>query len=558
MPTHDEMRKKTLAEELAELVNPAPRKEIDPDSLNYCEDAPRGFDDEDLFPDGAMGAAPTRKAQERQFRYQPDILLEDATYRGKRISRAELFENGIESEDGGGSTEEDEGEEEEDVGSEEGSEGDDGRAAEIGRMMDDEGQEPSSSSAGEEDEDEEGEEGSSDEYEWRDDKNSRGDDSAGAIRDAGGAEVNGEPSGQRALPNGSLLQDMRDSDFEEEADTRPGPFLREDPETEQLEQQLAMLQEEDQEVLRNMRQHSSKEMSKAASVANQQLLWDRHLEIRILLQRALAMSNRLPRPVIYPLVITHSPDCSSQYQQMSGNLRGLLGNLLELHSALAARQTPLAKAMEDVTEKGNKRSREEAGLDDLWSEVESHHRVLAPFRDAALDKWHRRTVLSSGAGALRNQLRALNQSITTQVAAVMRDPGKFIKRTQLLRALCPRVLCGGPAEPEAMTGETEGEEKGHGVSSLEEDRDPETFDDGEFYQQLLKEFLEASKAGNEVQAKVVKAEKRRKVVDRKASKGRKIRYNVHEKLVNFTTPEHAELPVFAPQLFANLFGHDGT
>lgn len=48
--------------------------------------------------------------------------------------------------------------------------------------------------------------------------------------------------------------------------------------------------------------------------------------------------------------------------------------------------------------------------------------------------------------------------------------------------------------------------------------------------------------------------KQRKAVDRRASKGRKIRYHVHEKLVNFMTPVDLEAPQFAAQLFGNLFG----
>ncbi len=61
-----------------------------------------------------------------------------------------------------------------------------------------------------------------------------------------------------------------------------------------------------------------------------------------------------------------------------------------------------------------------------------------------------------------------------------------------------------------------------GVTSHKDERDPETFDDGEFYQQLLKEFLEYSgNAGNGLAT--VRPAKKRKLVDRKASKGRKIR-----------------------------------
>lgn len=48
--------------------------------------------------------------------------------------------------------------------------------------------------------------------------------------------------------------------------------------------------------------------------------------------------------------------------------------------------------------------------------------------------------------------------------------------------------------------------------------------------------------------------KKRKIVDRRASKGRKIRYNVQEKLVNFMAPRESGSLVLASQLFGNLFG----
>jgi protein AATF/BFR2 len=51
--------------------------------------------------------------------------------------------------------------------------------------------------------------------------------------------------------------------------------------------------------------------------------------------------------------------------------------------------------------------------------------------------------------------------------------------------------------------------------------------------------------------------KRRKAVDRRASKGRKLRYHIHEKLVNFATPVELQAPQFAPNVFANLFGGGG-
>ena len=51
--------------------------------------------------------------------------------------------------------------------------------------------------------------------------------------------------------------------------------------------------------------------------------------------------------------------------------------------------------------------------------------------------------------------------------------------------------------------------------------------------------------------------KQRKSVDRRASKGRKLRYHVHEKLVNFVAPVELQPTQFASQLLTNLFGGGG-
>lgn len=54
---------------------------------------------------------------------------------------------------------------------------------------------------------------------------------------------------------------------------------------------------------------------------------------------------------------------------------------------------------------------------------------------------------------------------------------------------------------------------------------------------------------------ILQVPKKRKVVDRRASKGRKIRYTVMDKLVNFMVPqESALLEDKTPALFSNLFG----
>ncbi|TIA71414.1 hypothetical protein E3P91_02543 [Wallemia ichthyophaga] len=65
----------------------------------------------------------------------------------------------------------------------------------------------------------------------------------------------------------------------------------------------------------------------------------------------------------------------------------------------------------------------------------------------------------------------------------------------------------------------------------------EVFDDGDFYQTLLKEIIE-SKTGEANPEQPLKPNKNKvkKDIDTRATKGRKIKYNVHDKLQNFMVP----------------------
>lgn len=112
-------------------------------------------------------------------------------------------------------------------------------------------------------------------------------------------------------------------------------------------------------------------------------------------------------------------------------------------------------------------------------------------------------MLISGAGAVKGNLRALNQSVSSQVALLMKDPAKLARRTGVALQQRPRVLC-QLAEPVADGAAAARPGPGHHAdvagsigTAEEEELDLEAFDDGEFYAQLLKEFLDSSSAGNQ-------------------------------------------------------------
>jgi protein AATF/BFR2 len=96
------------------------------------------------------------------------------------------------------------------------------------------------------------------------------------------------------------------------------------------------------------------------------------------------------------------------------------------------------------------------------------------------------------------------------------------------------------------------------------DYDDNIYNDGDYYQQLLKEFIDTRmQETNDPMilamryAKMKQMQKKKsKDIDTKASKGRKIRYQVQEKIQNFMAPEprgtwHEEM---CEELFVSLLG----
>jgi len=97
----------------------------------------------------------------------------------------------------------------------------------------------------------------------------------------------------------------------------------------------------------------------------------------------------------------------------------------------------------------------------------------------------------------------------------------------------------------------------------EDNLDPEIFDDNDFYQRLLAEVilrkgqLDDPNATAQKLAAIAKLRgKSARNVDTKASKGRRIRYKTHSKLVNFMAPfDNSTMSDEArDQLFISIFG----
>ena len=194
---------------------------------------------------------------------------------------------------------------------------------------------------------------------------------------------------------------------------------------------------------------------------------------------------------------------------------------------------------------------------DHYSEVLSkRHSNLIGIRNQIIDKWYEKTRFTTS--AFKQRLSGLEQSSTQQINRILTDMERLIARTQTKRSLYSII---GKTNINDKTLETNelNEEK------LNNDLDPEIFDDDDFYHHLLRELIE-SKTGNDsndpmlLSSKWIQIQKLRnkikRKVDTKASKGRKIRYDVHSKLVNFMAPVDTTTYTdqAKTQLFNSLFG----
>ncbi|KAI3774239.1 hypothetical protein L1987_48786 [Smallanthus sonchifolius] len=317
---------------------------------------------------------------------------------------------------------------------------------------------------------------------------------------------------------------------------------------EELEKEYKDLRNEEQDLFRNIRRDQDDDILKGQAVKNQRALWDKTLEFRFLLQKPFSTSNRLPQEPIRSGFCNSSEGVKEAYSDLIDSTKKTLDSILELQETLVEKNPSIMDAVEDGDAAQYSKSldafRNSTESDEEWFKISQMQSRIAPFRNMSVDKWQRKTQVTSGAAGMKNKFQAFNQNISEQVASYMRDPSRMIKGMQQRSSVVP--VFGDVSDSTVDKDE-----------AINADGDPELLDDSDFYQQLLREFFETVDAGSSESAFYALKRlqtKKRKIVDRRASKSRKIRYHVHEKIVNFMAPEPMNIPPMAPKLFENLFG----
>ncbi|KAG1869596.1 TRAUB-domain-containing protein [Suillus subluteus] len=292
-----------------------------------------------------------------------------------------------------------------------------------------------------------------------------------------------------------------------------------------------------------LRKTRDEDRKKGKAVSKQIALWDSLLDARIRLQRAVSAGNRLPSLADYDDVQPSLVKMLAEAQLLSDELFHLQEDLLSTNEAIAPpprkrHKTGDVRSIKDFTSEFREATQAAASVEHIFH----------PHLVQTLNKWSSKiqavapsVLLPSNRNAFSKSSQGL-KSASQLIDETLVDHDKVLQRTRIYRGKVSRI----------------GADKGVGGDEQEVQGDLEVFDDTDFYHQLLRDVIDTrGKGGNEDWMEVQKQKKAKKHVDTKASKGRKLRYEVHEKIQNFMVPVTTQGSWHEEQideLFASLLG----
>ncbi|KAH8376803.1 hypothetical protein KR093_001429, partial [Drosophila rubida] len=283
------------------------------------------------------------------------------------------------------------------------------------------------------------------------------------------------------------------------------------------------------------------EIQKGVCVQNQLRVWERLLELRINTQKFTSKANLLPPPETLQAAKENNEELQSALAEAEGRSSKLLQQLLALQSALLQQNSEMRQSLKRPQphaseENGEPSSKRFAKL------LQSQFQDMRNHRNEVLLKWDDRTkLLTPGAGVKRKSLQE-DYDILKKIDSSLANRQTLVEKSQTLKSNQQQQVEGEEAE--------------------QSQRNPNIYDDSDFYHQQLRELIEykASTTSNmsEITKQFVELQKLRqkmkKKVDTRASKGRKLRYVVHNKLVNFMAPnDSTDWTEAKSELYKSLF-----
>ncbi|EPB73626.1 TRAUB domain protein [Ancylostoma ceylanicum] len=349
-----------------------------------------------------------------------------------------------------------------------------------------------------------------------------------------------EESGDEGVPTTSVNSGGEDTNSEEGSE---GSDEEQEEQASDSEKAKAMTL---QDLMKNV--DKDKQQRKAESVRAQSEIWEQLLYVKIKLHAALTAFNQLPRGQLAKNLIKEADE------ETARNLK--LGNVDPDDEEIESSEDEKDEdADNDIDEEEQEESDNDGSgasqalpmnIKSLSKRLCESEEKFTNFRNSTLIKWDERTKLISSRrpkNANTDFSAFEKENIVTQIEKICADKPRVLKRSRTKKSDVERI--GGNVEAE---------------------EDEEIFDDDDFYQVLLKELIDKKTSNTQdpvamtrhyIEMQKLKSRRsKKKYVDHRASKDRKIKYLPIPKLVNFhpAMPEMVEWSHESRnELFKSLF-----
>ena len=257
---------------------------------------------------------------------------------------------------------------------------------------------------------------------------------------------------------------------------------------------------------------------KGRAVKEQYQTFDKLIDLRIKLQKGLTAANSLPEQPPQEDTPNEAVQRTEEAAlQLWSTLESLRHDFLDTQDAATTTKPPSPKKR-----KRHSSPTPSTPLSTLWSRTKSLESSAVPHRRSTLNKWSTRIRASTAAPDPRSRL--LNNSTASSANNITSVIDAYLSTTQ------------PPSSPSS-------------------------YDDTAFYQSLLRDLI-SSRPSSTTSTNLSSAtllptrlpKQHRPNLDTKASKGRKIRYTVHEKMMNFMPAENVGTGRWGEEQIEEFFG----
>ncbi|MCO5589600.1 hypothetical protein L7F22_043568 [Adiantum nelumboides] len=329
----------------------------------------------------------------------------------------------------------------------------------------------------------------------------------------------------------------------------------------------------DAALLAELKQRSSEDAARGRDARKQIDVWGKLLGTRIRAQKVVRSTGRISTKAMKRYISdleekgkerSALEDSLDALDQLSSHLFKAQQTLLSSYASTSESgitQEAFAELQDEIEKQTRESSRkrkaeeEEQLNDQIDLLIKMHENVYSPMWKDVLSKWSWRTSNatmedkgkakskfdSSNAVGSSNGLKAIEQSAEEQIQRGMTGEAfeRLRKRT--------RVWRGTENETRIDIDEQEGSEDDETTDNATNAENVDVFDDSDFYAALLRELIdnkgglsttdaEGSAASASWAQAAKRAAKKHRAVDRNASKGRRLRFDVHEKVQSFMPP----------------------